>query len=77
MTMRRRVGVWVALGVLVLLASAITTTVGWRPLIGPVVRPLTDARFERTPARLERGSYLFEAGAACIGCHSEWDRTRD
>ena len=70
--------VWMALGsALLALAAAITATIGWRPFIGPAARPLTGVRFERTPARVERGRYLFTAGSACIGCHSEWDRTLD
>lgn len=36
-------------------------------------RPLTDRRFERTPARLERGRYLVEGVAHCFMCHSEND----
>jgi mono/diheme cytochrome c family protein len=36
-------------------------------------RPLTDRRFERTPARLERGRYLVEGPAHCFMCHSEND----
>ncbi|MCU1384121.1 MAG: hypothetical protein JWL71_2818 [Acidobacteria bacterium] len=78
MSVGRRVGVWGALGgVVVVLAVAITATVGWRPLIGPAARPLTDRKFESTPARVERGKYMFTAASACIGCHSEWDRTID
>ena len=33
-------------------------TIGWRPFIGPRVRPLTSRVFERTPERLARGKYL-------------------
>lgn len=48
--------------------------VGVRPFIGPKARPLTDRRFESTPARLERGKYLLTSGAApCILCHSPMD----
>ena len=60
-----------ALGVLVLVG--ITATIGWRPIFGPKVRPLTDRRFEPTPARLERGAYLVRNVAACLFCHSEVD----
>ncbi len=77
MTRRGRVGLWVGFGLLVVLALAITATVGWRPLIGPAARPLTDRTFERTPERVERGRYIFTAGSVCVGCHSEWDRTLD
>ena len=59
------------LGVLVLVG--ITATIGWRPIIGPKARPLTDRRFEPTPARLERGAYLVKNVAGCLFCHSELD----
>ena len=44
----------------VLLAVAITLTIGWRPFLGPQTRPLTSRTFERTPQRLERGHYPLE-----------------
>jgi len=56
----------------VILALTITFSVGWRPFIGPRSRPLTDRRFESTPARLARGEYLAHA-ALCLDCHSEHD----
>lgn len=56
-----------------LLAVAITATIGWRPFLGPRARPLTDRRFEPTPARLERGEYLVRNVAGCLFCHSELD----
>jgi mono/diheme cytochrome c family protein len=59
--------------VVVLLATGITATVGWRPFIGPKARPLTDRRFEPTPARLERGEYLVRSVAGCLFCHSDLD----
>ena len=59
------------LGVLVLVG--ITATIGWRPIIGPKARPLTDRRFEPTPARLERGTYLVRSVAGCLFCHSDVD----
>jgi mono/diheme cytochrome c family protein len=55
----------------VLLSGGITATIGWRPFIGPKSRPLTDRRFESTPARLERGKYLVTARVPCQLCHSE------
>ena len=72
-----RVGKWLVAGVLcvvVLLATAITFTIGWRPFIGPKVRPLTNRAYERTPQRLERGRYIATALSGCIYCHSphEW-----
>jgi mono/diheme cytochrome c family protein len=59
------------LGVLVLVG--ITATIGWRPIVGPKARPLTDRRFEPTPARLERGAYIVKNVAGCLFCHSEID----
>ena len=57
----------------VLLAAGITATIGWRPFFGPEARPLTDRRFEPSPARLERGAYLVQNVAGCLFCHSELD----
>ena len=59
--------------IIVLLAVAITFTIGWRPFIGPKARPLTDRKFEATPERLARGEYLFKG---CAGCHSPHDWTK-
>jgi mono/diheme cytochrome c family protein len=38
-----------------------------------VIRPLTDAVFERTEARLERGKYLVEGLLECFICHTDRD----
>jgi len=47
---------------------------GVRPFIGPKARPLTDRRFESSPARIERGKYLVTSGTApCALCHSPMD----
>jgi mono/diheme cytochrome c family protein len=72
-----RLGTWLVRGFLalvVLLAVALSLTVGWRPFIGPEARPLTGRKFERTPQRLERGRYIATALSGCIYCHSphEW-----
>jgi mono/diheme cytochrome c family protein len=55
----------------VLIAAGISATIGWRPFIGPKVRPLTSRTFESTPARLERGRYLATAVTGCMYCHSD------
>jgi hypothetical protein len=62
-------------GVLVaIVVIGLPLMVGIRPFIGPKVRPLTDRRFEPTPARLERGKYLVTSAATpCIMCHSPMD----
>jgi len=71
-----RLGKWLLIGVIVLagaLAIGVTITIGWRPFIGPKVRPLTSRTFERTPQRLERGRYIATALCGCIYCHSQHD----
>ena len=57
----------------VLVPLAITFTIGWRPILGPRSRPVTDRKFEATPARLERGRYVVNSVALCFECHSEHD----
>ena len=69
---KRLVGITVLI-IFALLIVGITTTIGWRPFIGPKTRALTDRRFEATPARFERGSYLVNGVLGCLGCHSEPD----
>lgn len=59
--------------VIVLISIGITLTIGWRPFIGAASRPLTDRKFEATPARLERGKYLVDGLLGCLDCHSERD----
>jgi mono/diheme cytochrome c family protein len=66
----------VLLVVVAILVIGITRTIGWRPFLGPRVRPLTSRVFERTPARLERGKYLVEDVAPCLDCHSPHDWTQ-
>jgi hypothetical protein len=62
------VGILITL--LVLIAIAISATVGWRPILGPKARPLTARKFEATPQRLERGKYIATALSGCVYCHS-------
>jgi mono/diheme cytochrome c family protein len=64
---------WIFAVLLVLLAVAITATIGWRPFIGPNARALTDRTFAATPERLERGRYLAENVTNCFACHSARD----
>jgi mono/diheme cytochrome c family protein len=67
----------IVLGVLVVLvAGAITFTIGWRPFIGPRARPLTNRTFEATPERLARGRYLTENVLDCFACHGQRDWTK-
>jgi len=61
--------------IFLLVVVGIFLTIGWRPFIGPKVRPLTNRQFESTPARLERGRYLVE-NLGCFDCHGEHDWTK-
>jgi mono/diheme cytochrome c family protein len=68
-----KIGSFVFLALLVVLASTVPLVIGIRPIIGPKVRPLTDRRFDSTPERLQRGQYLVTAVTGCLVCHSERD----
>jgi mono/diheme cytochrome c family protein len=61
------------MGLVVLVAAGISLTIGWRPFIGPKMRPLTSVKFEATPQRLQRGRYLAVGLAGCSECHSQHD----
>jgi mono/diheme cytochrome c family protein len=66
-------------GLLILVAVVIfgfLLTIGFRPLIGPRARPVTNRVFDRTAPRLVRGKYLVESVAACTECHSPHDWTK-
>ena len=63
----------ILLAIFILLAVAITFTIGWRPFIGPKARPTTNRQFERTPERLARGRYLVGGLVGCETCHSPKD----
>src|SRR4051794_13370423 len=64
------------IAVVLLVVLAITFTIGWRPIIGPRHRALTDRRFEATPARMERGKYLVDSVMGCLGYHSPIEANR-
>ena len=66
---------WVVVGLAVVFGVGITLTIGWRPFIGPQARTLTARKFERTPARIQRGDYLVSSVLDCMTCHSEHDWT--
>lgn len=67
---------WSLLGLVVVLALAITFTIGWRPFIGPRARALTARKFDSTPARVERGEYLVMNVLDCMDCHAEHEWTQ-
>ena len=71
-----KISLAIVLCLVALLAVGITLTIGWRPIIGPRSRPLTNRVFERTPERWARGKYLVENEAACADCHSPHDWTK-
>jgi len=64
---------WIVGALAVVLVLGITFTIGWRPFIGPQARTLTAQKFESTPARLARGTYLVNSVTDCLDCHSEHD----
>jgi mono/diheme cytochrome c family protein len=64
---------YAVVAIVLLLVLAVTFTVGWLPFLGPKKRPLTDRKFEATPARRERGRYIVEHVALCYGCHTPFD----
>ncbi len=63
----------ILLVICLLLAVAITFTIGWRPFIGPRARATSNRQFERTPERLARGRYLVVGLAGCESCHTPKD----
>ena len=63
----------ILLALCLLLAIAVTFTIGWRPFIGPRARATTNRQFERTPERLARGRYLVAGLVGCEVCHSPKD----
>src|SRR5580658_7014650 len=65
-----KVCVWIFVVLVLLLAVGINFTIGWRPFIGPRTRPLTQIKFESTPARLDRGAYLVNNVLSCMDCHA-------
>ncbi len=69
---QRTIGIAIAVLVIVI-ALGITFTIGWRPIVGPKTRSLGNRRFEATAARIERGKYLVNAVAGCLGCHTDAD----
>ena len=73
MTRRSKILGVIVLTLFVLISLGITFTIGWRPIIGPKTRALTDRHFEATAARLQRGKYLVDSVMGCLGCHSEAD----
>jgi mono/diheme cytochrome c family protein len=62
--------------IITLIATGISLTIGWRPLIGARKRVLTDRKFEMTPQRLVRGKYLVDGVMGCFGCHTDQDWSR-
>jgi hypothetical protein len=65
--------IFVLFGLAIVLAIAISLTVGWRPFFGPKARPLTDRKFDSTPQRIERGRYIASSLSGCVYCHSPHD----
>ena len=64
---------FIAVALFALGSVAVPMAIGIRPIIGARVRPVTDRRFDATPARLGRGRYLVTAVSGCFVCHGELD----
>jgi mono/diheme cytochrome c family protein len=73
MRVRARTVILGLLSLVVVLALAGITAVGWQVVLGPRARTVTDRKIERTPERLARGKYLVEGVASCFHCHSDHD----
>ena len=73
MNLLKKIILVLLIAVPVLLAAAITFTIGWRPFIGPRVHPASNQMFEASPERYERGSYLVNGLMGCMYCHAEHD----
>jgi cytochrome c553 len=65
-----KVLLWSLVSLAAILIAGITASTGWRPFVGPHARPLTARRFEPTPERLARGTYLVQHVTPCMECHS-------
>jgi len=68
--MIKRIGKWIGILLLVVII-VVSGGLAYVVFALPRVSPLTDARIERTPARVARGEYL--ATTMCIDCHSARD----
>jgi cytochrome c len=67
---------WTLVVILLLAATGISFTIGWRPFIGPRARQTDSSRkFASTPERLARGKYLAENVSGCMFCHTPRDWT--
>jgi hypothetical protein len=67
---------WTLVVILLLAATGISFTIGWRPFIGPRARQVDGSRkFQSTPERLVRGKYLAENVSGCMFCHTPRDWT--
>ncbi len=73
MAMVMRIGKWIGILLLVVLL-VVSGGLAYVVFALPRVSPLSDARVERTPARLARGEYL--AKTLCIDCLSARDWTK-
>jgi Cytochrome c len=64
------------LGSLAVLTALALSVIGYLFVVYPIAEPAPVIKVERTPAQLERGSYLAEHVAVCTDCHSERDFSR-
>ena len=69
----RKVAGFSVAALVIVLTAGISLTAGWRPLLGPRARRLTNRTFLPTRERLTRGKYLVESVNSCLDCHSPHD----
>lgn len=72
-----KIAAYCCVALALLVAVAVTFTVGWRPVVGPRARAVDPSRkFDPTPARLARGEYLVGGVVGCYECHTKTDASR-
>jgi len=61
---------------ILLVVAGVSLLFGYLHMRQPATAPPLDIKIEMTPARIERGRYLFQFVSDCDGCHSERDLGR-
>ena len=67
---------FIQMALVVLAVAGAILSVGYTVRKDRAKAPTTSVKFERTPARLERGRYIVESTAHCFQCHSDVDYSK-
>ncbi|HEX6186497.1 MAG TPA: c-type cytochrome [Pyrinomonadaceae bacterium] len=67
---------FIQMALVVLAVAGAILSVGYTVRKDRAKAPATGVKFERTPARLERGRYIVESTAHCFQCHSDVDYSK-